>query len=496
VGGDVNGDGHAETVVGQPFGARPSSVHLFYGHRDGLVADARGSALDDQVISRATPGVPGTDDGQSGFGLSSVLADLNGDGCADLAVGAPDSGAGSVVLLYGSHRGVTAAGAQRFTLDSLFGDGTGARGQQFGVELTAGDLNGDQVVDLVVGAPGDGGSSRGGRVAVVYGSALGAGRSAPSTLLSQAGRDVPGAPERGDRLGAALAVGDFDGDGVGDLAAGAAGENRSRGLVVVFPGRRGQGVGAAPATAISQSTPGVAGRGEAGDEFGAALAAGDVTGDGRADLAVGAPAENGSAEEPQLGEGAVSVFLGSATGLSVRGSQRWSQHSPGVDGVPGSTDRFGYRLVIAPLDDGRFADLAVGAPGDSVGSSPSTGSVTLLLGSRSGLITAGAGGRRYHQNSAGVSGVAEINDSFGAALAASRIQGRTRANLVVGSPGEELGRPSSDQEVGPLFAAGMIHQLASRPNGPTGIASRSLHLNSRGVKGVARFESFFGIAVG
>src|SRR5919107_2120568 len=143
VGGDVNGDGHAETLVGQPFGARPSSVHLFYGHRDGLVADARGSALDDQVISQATPGVPGTDDGQSGFGISSVLADLNGDGCADLAVGAPDSGAGSVVVLYGSRRGVTSAGAQRFTLDSLFGVGAGTRGQQFGYDLSAGDLNGD-----------------------------------------------------------------------------------------------------------------------------------------------------------------------------------------------------------------------------------------------------------------------------------------------------------------------------------------------------------------
>jgi hypothetical protein len=57
---DVNGDGHAELAVGEP-GSNDASgaVHVFYGHRTGLVAKATGTARDDQYLSQNTPGVPG-----------------------------------------------------------------------------------------------------------------------------------------------------------------------------------------------------------------------------------------------------------------------------------------------------------------------------------------------------------------------------------------------------------------------------------------------------
>src|SRR4051812_29990413 len=60
VAGDVNGDGHAEVVAGEPFNGRNSgAVHVFYGQQSGLVVDATGTARNDQYFTQDTAGVPG-----------------------------------------------------------------------------------------------------------------------------------------------------------------------------------------------------------------------------------------------------------------------------------------------------------------------------------------------------------------------------------------------------------------------------------------------------
>jgi hypothetical protein len=75
--GDVNGDGQAEAVVGELGNAAGSGgVHIFYGQPAGLVADATGSALNDQFFTQNTTGVPGVSEAEDQFGLSNVLADF------------------------------------------------------------------------------------------------------------------------------------------------------------------------------------------------------------------------------------------------------------------------------------------------------------------------------------------------------------------------------------------------------------------------------------
>jgi hypothetical protein len=93
----------------------------------------------------------------------------------------------------------------------------------------------------------------------------------------------------------------------------------------------------------SQNSPGIEGVAEAGDLFGDALAAGDFNGDGRADLAIGAPGENNA-------RGVVHVLYGAAAGgLSATGSQLWSQDSPGIAGVAEANDFFGNTLAAGTL---------------------------------------------------------------------------------------------------------------------------------------------------
>ncbi|SDT43702.1 FG-GAP repeat-containing protein [Friedmanniella luteola] len=487
--GDVNGDGHAEVVVGEPGYARGAgAVHVFYGSTAGLRATPAGTARDDEYVSQDTPGVPGTGEAGDHFGSSAVLADFDGDQCADLAVGAPgeNTSRGAVTVLYGSPTGLSTARAASWTHDDLLGAGAGGPKGRFGETLAAGDLDGDGVADLAVGAPFDrvGGSS-GGSVVVLRGGAAGLGGAGRTSAVSQATAGVPGTPEDGDGFGTALAVGDFDGDDVDDLAVGVDGENAGAGVVAVLPGRSGVGVGAGPALALGQASPRVPGAAEEGDRFGGALAAGDVTGDGHDDLAVGAPGENGVGPDRRSGAGSVTFLRGSATGITTTGSQGWTQDSPGVQGVAGPDDAFGSALAMGHLDGGPLLDLAVGAPRDAVGSVGRAGSVTVLDGSPAGLTTAESGGTRFHQDVDGLRGVPEPGDAFGWSVAAAPVQTPDLDSLVVGVPGESVG---ADRD-------GLVQQLSTFEFGPNPFGSRTLHQGTPGVRGTPADADAFGRAV-
>ena len=114
------------------------------------------------------------------------------------------------------------------------------------------------------------------------------------------------------------------------------------------------------------------------------------------------------------------------------------------------------------------------------------GSVTVLRGSSTGLTTAGIGGKRFHQDTPGVGGSTEAGDQFGYSVVATFVQGRIQASLVVGARSED---------VGGVRGAGQFHQLAISSSGPTGTGSRTLHLDSAGVKGSSLLNANFGLAV-
>ena len=143
---------------------------------------------------------------------------------------------------------------------------------------------------------------------------------------------------------------------------------------------------------------------EDSDSFGDTLTAGDFGGDGPADLAIGAPGENGFA-------GVVHVVYGSAAGLVAAGSQLWSQDSPGIAGVAEAGDELGFGLTAGDFNGDGRADLAMGAPAESFGGVQFAGVVHVLYGSAGGLVAAGS--QLWSQDSPGIADGAEDSDFFG-----------------------------------------------------------------------------------
>ena len=181
----------------------------------------------------------------------------------------------------------------------------------------------------------------------------------------------------------------------------------------------------------TQDTAGVPGADEAHDGFGSALAAGDVNGDGRADLIVGTPGEGiGSVSAA----GAVTFLAGAATGLTATGSKSFSQDTGAVPGTAEHDDRFGASVAAGDFDGDGRADIVIGAPSESLGGLRSAGDVTILRGTTSGPADKGA--KAWSQDTAGIGGTAEPDDLFGFTLAALHVSSPKYATLVIGVPEE------------------------------------------------------------
>jgi hypothetical protein len=477
VASDFNGDGHADVAVAEP--SVGDRVHVIYGTAHGLTADASGSAPNDQVL---------TDPNDSNeFGVALATGDFNGDGCADLAVGDPAISfagaptAGVVDVYFGSPSGLTFG--HELTAKSIGLSLVG--GADFGDALAAGDFNGDKLADLVIGAPNqaDGlptSGAGGGAIYIVPGS-----KSKTFTgakLFAQGDGKVPGTPEAGDRFGEALATGDFNGDHLSDIAVGAQGENDGSGVVDVL---RGSGTSAmltaTGAQAWTQNSTGVPGTAEPFDAFGAAVAAGDFTGDGKADLAIGVPFED---DGTVVDAGTVDVLYGSSSGLSASHAQAWTQDDAGIPGTVAKDNQFGYALAAGDFNGGGKVDLAVGSPGESVGTVQGAGVVDTLIGATAGLT--GTGSKAFDQGTTGIAGTPEHNDGFGTTVYAGRIRSTSRYDLVVGVPFEGLGS---------IQFAGAMHVIPGSSSGLTVAGSQLFDDGTAGIQGAECQGCEFGSAI-
>jgi disulfide bond formation protein DsbB len=404
--GDFDGDGFDDLAVGA-LGedlANPAriltdagAVHVLYGSPTGLTAS--GSRFGHQD----SPGVEGAAGGEDFFGWSLASGDFDGDGFDDLAVGALGDrvgsvdGAGAVNVFYGSRSGLTVAGDQLWTQESPGVEDDAEAGDNFGNALAAGDFDGDGHDDLAAGVYNESlpGAFHAGAVAVLYGSASGLAAEG-NQLWHQDSPGVLDLAEASDTFGSALAAGDFDGDGLSDLAVGVPLEDvfgvSNAGAANVLYGSA-SGLTDARNQLWHQDSPGVEDENETSNLFGDALTSGDFDGDGFDDLAVGVPQENfGNVSSA----GAANVLYGSAAGLSAVGNQLWFQELDGLPDLLEFADHFGRALAAGDFDGSGHDDLAIGVPSEDVAGVQDAGAVNVLYGSTSGGLSA-AGNQFWHQ---------------------------------------------------------------------------------------------------
>jgi hypothetical protein len=412
------------------------------------------------------------------FGAAMASADFDADGISDLAVAAPGDGVGSVAgaglvnVLYATTAGLSATGDQMWHQDSAGVLGVAEPGDRFGSALAAGDFDGDGFDDLAIGAPYEDvdGQTDAGAVNVLYGSKQGL-DDAGDQMWHQNEAGVLGVSQQGDRFGAALSAADFNGDGFDDLAIGAPrndiGSVANAGLVIVLYGSP-QGLRAAGSDRWWQAGPDILGFIEPGDRFGAAVAAGDLDGDGFDDLVIGVPGES---KDGKANAGHVHVIFGSAAGLSADGDQVWSQARKAVWGIAEPGDGFGAAVAASDLNGDGFDDLVVGVPNEGVHGAAGAGAVNVLYGGIGGpsaaddlLIKAGYDG---------FLATSEPGDRYGAELRAVDFNGDGFDDLVIGIPGEDLG--SAD--------AGAVHVVFGSASGVTSVGDQIWHQDSAGIEG-------------
>jgi hypothetical protein len=421
--GDFDRDGYADVAVSvhgydEPDEAKQrinvGGIVVIYGTDHGLDVNAAQPA---RVWSQDSAGVQGVSEDDDAFGSSLVVGDFDGDQFLDLAigiegeqVGAKARQEGAVTVLYGGRAGLTARD-QIVDQDTRGILDVAETGDWAGHAMAAADFNADGVDDLALGVFSEGvdGKPNAGAVNVIYGTKNVGLTGRGDRFVSQALDSIPGDADKNDWFGATLTVGDFNGDSSDDLVVGApddtVGGAEDSGSATYIPGST-SGLVLARSTFLAL---GQVSSGGGGAHFAAALAAGDVNGDGYDELAVSSPWFD-----------RVDVFPGSPDGPTATGVRTLTPDQldePALDPGWGS---FGVALQFAHLDTQPGADLLVGMAHANVtvdGTKIQSGAVA-EISSRSGVLDSSAH-RLYYQGAAAVPGTAVKWEEFGAALPGS-----------------------------------------------------------------------------
>ncbi|HYN36827.1 MAG TPA: FG-GAP repeat protein, partial [Actinomycetota bacterium] len=415
--GDFNNDGFDDLAVGvlgeEVAGLLAGAVHVLYGSDQGL------TAAGDQLWSLGTTGVAGDPTPNGYYGNSLATGNFGNGPADDLAVGAPgqhvdlNEYAGGLSVLYGSGDGLEAAGSLYVTQATDQMDGDPDLNDFFAWSLAAGDFGGSDKDDLAVGVPGDEVlGPKAGSVHILFGSNQGV-ESTGSQYINEttAGIVEKWGPNAGDNFGWALAAGNFRDSSRTDLAIGVPGKDingdDSAGGVVVVSGDD-DGLNSTTAQFLSEDHNQAPGETEPSEAYGSVLTAANFGRTNRSDLAIAVPYNDVDGIESV---GLVHVVYGSNNGFEEGADEIWHTAKPSIRQSPHQNEQFGSSLTGANFGKSSQADLAIGAPIDSVGGDVGAGIVNCIYGKANGLKA--KDNQIWHQDKAGIPGQAEEQDFFG-----------------------------------------------------------------------------------
>lgn len=420
--GDVNGDGIADIIVSACLSYTNSqlgSVYVIYGRKSGWSAR---QTVDTTFLNGGGTALNGFRiDGDASMwnaylGVGLATGDINGDGKADILVGAPNltangvTNAGAVYVIYGQSSGWAATQSVSSLMDGTHGFELDGDGGHFGFSIATGDVKGDGKTDIIAGAwAGAAGTlSLAGSVYVIYGKSSGwsATQTVNTTFLNGGGTALngfrlDGADENSgnDVDGWSVAVGDINGDGTKDIIIGGINADNSGGtvntgnVIVIWGGQTGWSA-TQTLTDAFLAGGGTAVRGfrldgnRTTDRIGVAVAAGDVNGDGIDDLIVGGCLD--ASGDCTAGTSTYVVF-GKKTGWATRhnldSTVAGGTNGFRLDGDPG----YGFiwtsehnDLATGDINKDGKADIGIGADLSSPSGNAGAGSAYVVYGKRSG----------------------------------------------------------------------------------------------------------------
>ena len=418
-----------------------------------------------------------------------------------------------MAVYYGASDGLSAGE------EELFVDSGREVTNRFGEALAYGDFDGDGYDDLAIGVPHEDigvTDNAAGKVRVLYGDEH-SGLSNSRAQEFYRGHGLLGSPTADERLGQALAAGDFDADGRDDLAIGVPGMGDDAGAVIVIWGTDA-GLSGDEEMELRQGQPSdhggtVDGSFEAGDRFGAALASADFDLDGYADLAVGSPWEDVDGDDAV---GVVQILFGSDDGLdgALDRDQLFHQDSGAIPGGNEPWDHFGGALATGDFNADACPDLAVGVPGEGVGDVWDAGLVNVIHSDCDGLDINDA--QMFHQSPPSsaaeedilqelldwvidtyndvtgqsedgyLQGTAEGGDLLGAALLARDFARAREDDQAAGAPRENIGAKAD---------AGLVNLIYGSPYGLSSTGDVYLYQDQESIHGGSEAGDSFGAAL-
>ncbi|MGA5424953.1 trypsin-like serine protease [Streptomyces lavendulocolor] len=365
--------------------------------------------------------------------------DFNCDGVRDVAAGDPqatvggDAKAGLIRIVYGGGKGTA-----EITQDLDTVPGGSEPDDWYGEKLGVVDYNLDGCTDLVVGVPAEDLDTvtDAGTVQVLYGAPAGLAKGSPAALNLEQGKGTgaiaASASEAGDRMGHSIAAG-TTASGEPYLLIGVPNEDlgtvANAGNVFYLRGTTN--------TSIHQDKPGVSGTPEKDDKFGISVAAGPDH------LAIGSP---GEAVETKTNSGGVEILQHklNAEGIPTPVAGL-NQDSDIISGSAETGDQFGASLAMVSthqLNAANVSVLAVGSPGEDLGTATDAGRVVTLKINAAQVVSQAAD---ISQDTTNMPGTAESGDNFGKAVSAVSTQPGAASNtaqntlLAIGVPGEDIG---------------------------------------------------------